>query len=264
MPNTQVDELLPCPFCGSGKISEDFGDESACIRCRDCGTQSGRVYFTADEVESDDFSRSEQAARDGWNRRAALEAHARALAQPLTEEVQRLKGERDLLCEVLRECDKVISTIEPESTDDDAGLRRLLGSIKRITLLHQADERDLFRTQGGMMNDDRTLLERAAKAAGYTIHASLMEQRRIACPDEIALALSDPGTTWWDPLNDDADALRLAVKLNIGVVSAVYTDRTCAWLYYKGRDGEFFEQHGKDIYAATRRAIVRAAAALAG
>lgn len=63
-------------------------------------------------------------------------------------------------------------------------------------------------------------------------------------------------------LTDDGDALRLAVKLNIGVMSAQYTGRTCAWQYCKGRDGEFFEEHGNDIAAATRRAVVRAAAAL--
>jgi hypothetical protein len=68
----EATRLVACPFCGFDKISEDFGDESACIRCRNCGCQSGRVYFTEAERESDDFSQSEADAREAWNRRAAL------------------------------------------------------------------------------------------------------------------------------------------------------------------------------------------------
>lgn len=64
-------DLKPCPFCGSNKISEDFGDESACVRCRNCGCQSGRAYFTDMERETDDFTETENDAREAWNRRAA-------------------------------------------------------------------------------------------------------------------------------------------------------------------------------------------------
>ncbi len=61
-------------------------------------------------------------------------------------EIQRLRGERALLAEVLREADQVLQTLAPESTDEDEGLRKLLGSIKRLTLPWQADERDLLNT----------------------------------------------------------------------------------------------------------------------
>lgn len=75
----EATRLAACPFCGSDKISEDFGDESACVRCRNCGCQSGRVYFTESERESDDFSQSEADAREAWNRRA-LDTGAREAA----------------------------------------------------------------------------------------------------------------------------------------------------------------------------------------
>jgi len=59
----------------------------------------------------------------------------------------------------------------------------------------------------------------------------------------------------WNPLTDDGDALRLAVKLKLeGIIW--YGDTTVA--------SDFAEtekvQHEDDPYAATRRAIVRAAA----
>jgi hypothetical protein len=101
---------------------------------------------------------------------------------------------------------------------------------------------------------DRELLELAAKAAG-------MEGCAVDCDDRLVfLQDGKPSSLEWNPLHNDGDALRLAVRLNIGVMSAEYTGRTCAWLYCKSRDGEFFEPHGTDVYAATRRAITRAAA----
>jgi len=104
---------------------------------------------------------------------------------------------------------------------------------------------------------DRELLEAAAKAAGIPLEWD--GNPRDWQP------MYYKGKTYhaWNPLTDDGDALRLAVRLNIGVMSAEYTGRTCAWLYCKGRDGEFFEPHGADPQAATRRAIVRAAAEIA-
>lgn len=61
----------------------------------------------------------------------------------------------------------------------------------------------------------------------------------------------------WDPLEEDADALRLAVKLRIRI--AGMDQRACAFFGLR----EFWEPEGEDPYAATRRAITRAAAALA-
>lgn len=71
---------LPCPFCGSDKIEYDDGDESSHYRCRNCGACSGRVYYTDAENSSDDYSASDAAALEAWNRRAALAA---AVAEPV-------------------------------------------------------------------------------------------------------------------------------------------------------------------------------------
>ena len=88
---------------------------------------------------------------------------------------------------------------------------------------------------------DRELLEAAAKAAGLTIGAwsdnyGAFMYRGV-----------EPGKSWWNALTDDGDALRLAVKLalfesfdfSLKISAACSEDDPCA---------------------ATRRAIVRAAA----
>ena len=88
---------------------------------------------------------------------------------------------------------------------------------------------------------DRELLQRAAKAAG-------MAATRV---DGRGWFRVDPGGSgdWelWNPLTDDGDALRLAVKLN---------------LWASVRDGSHHLDSDSDFYAATRRAITRAAAAM--
>lgn len=78
----------------------------------------------------------------------------------------------------------------------------------------------------------------------------------------------------WNPLTDDGDALRLAVKLRIAI-RLDDPDAVCAgwsanqngaptidgrgpWFWKEWIDGE--ENNNGDFYAATRRAIVRAAA----
>jgi hypothetical protein len=61
----------------------------------------------------------------------------------------------------------------------------------------------------------------------------------------------------WNPLTDDGDALRLAVECGICFGPNLDGDRAVAY----GEDGRnIVELHGTDPYAATRRAIVRAAA----
>lgn len=73
-PTLREAALKPCPFCGKDHmhLEQQFGDESGYIRCRNCGAQSGRVYWTAAELQSEDYSASEAAAIEAWNRRAAL------------------------------------------------------------------------------------------------------------------------------------------------------------------------------------------------
>ena len=59
----------------------------------------------------------------------------------------------------------------------------------------------------------------------------------------------------WNPLTDDGDALRLAVKLGLQVSERV------AEVWRDGKQTDYiFEFDDDDVYAATRRAIVRAAA----
>jgi hypothetical protein len=98
---------------------------------------------------------------------------------------------------------------------------------------------------------DRELLEFAAKAAGkkhygeYNAHAGLK-------------------TTggWWNPSIDDGDALRLAVKLQmcVGIIPSNIKDGYATVTLAPANPVEIGETHNGDPLAATRRAIVRAAA----
>ncbi len=89
---------------------------------------------------------------------------------------------------------------------------------------------------------DRELLELAAKAAGVTIKYNYLGTQDARYP--------------WNPLEDDGDALRLAVKLNLTVYH--WLDEVCV-CNEKGTVNEDLARCG-DLYAATRRAIVRASA----
>jgi hypothetical protein len=94
--------------------------------------------------------------------------------------------------------------------------------------------------------NDKELLGFAAKAAGIELWTH---------PADDWLYLDNPMRVW-NPLTDDGDALRLAVLLgmNINVVaSGVFVSR------YES-EPVIAEKSDQDIYAATRRAIVRAAA----
>lgn len=97
--------------------------------------------------------------------------------------------------------------------------------------------------------DDRELLELAAKAAGLP---------ECGWMGPAFMYVKDNTFTDWDPLTDDGDALRLAVKLRMRVnISGAMV----LVVYYTalGADG-LHEQFGQDATSATRRAIVRAAA----
>jgi hypothetical protein len=94
---------------------------------------------------------------------------------------------------------------------------------------------------------DRELLEAAAKAAGYVHHVSPIDPQQHR-PQH---------WTGWNPLTDDGDALRLAVKLELqlDLRHSFHTVRV-----YGAAEGRIDESG--DPLAATRRAIVRAAAAI--
>lgn len=92
---------------------------------------------------------------------------------------------------------------------------------------------------------DRELLEKAARASGIRV---IVDGDRLAKPHPIHE--EKPGTTW-NPIEDDGDALRLMVDCNLYGKHSL-----CTAL---GQENERCEG---DYRAATRRAIVRAAAAM--
>ena len=106
---------------------------------------------------------------------------------------------------------------------------------------------------------DRKLLELAAKAAG-------LEVLSMETKDCLAVRRDYCNHDYWNPLTDDGDALRLAVKLNLSihydtnpdsaivVVTAPWSDD---WSDFQWE--EWFDC-GNNPYTATRRAIVRASA----
>lgn len=106
-----------------------------------------------------------------------------------------------------------------------------------------------------MQESDRELLELAARAAGVEI----VRWNNSGCVPLIALKMGDLtyDVKAWNPLADDGDALRLAVMAGI-------------WIH-PGEQDEYvkavgvsavYEPPGNAREAATRRAIVRAAAAI--
>jgi hypothetical protein len=103
-----------------------------------------------------------------------------------------------------------------------------------------------------MNKTDRELLELAAKAAGYVVLASLAGHANGTTHwwKGAAWGLQIEGVDGvWNPITDDGDAFRLMVKLKFNVVPE-YT-----WSAPWDNGGTL-----ADPYAATRRAIVRAAA----
>ena len=97
---------------------------------------------------------------------------------------------------------------------------------------------------------DRELLELTAKAAGikgwWLAEFKTFQVNTAPLRNFVA----------WNPLTDDGDALRLAVKLRFDVMCheiGVHVDNDISYSS---------EISHNDPYAATRRAIVRAAAAI--
>ena len=97
---------------------------------------------------------------------------------------------------------------------------------------------------------DREMLELAARAAGYVVESHHVSGGAWVYPvGEVPDADGDyHGLFLWRPRDDDGDALRLAVQCGILNLDDA--------LFYGDRDIDY----QTDPYAATRRAIVRAAA----
>lgn len=95
---------------------------------------------------------------------------------------------------------------------------------------------------------DRELLVMAAKAAGYS---------GVSFDDGVEACING----WWapwNPIEDDGDALRLAVELDISLIGDF--PQNIVVVAFDAR--RIIEKYDGDKYAATRRAIVRAAAAI--
>lgn len=143
------------------------------------------------------------------------------------------------------------------------------------------------------MDGDRELLERAARAAGIVLatfdennipsegsHARIWPspsagELAVSTADPTVLFWNDsrdhpmcrrpskPGNVEWNPLTDDGDALRLLCKKSLRIVEnhgGAY--RAVQFTLHAETDDEI-EIEWPHTPAATRRAIVRAAAAMA-
>ena len=111
--------------------------------------------------------------------------------------------------------------------------------------------------------NDRELLELAAKAAGIKIDKSETNGggRGNTGFDLLGNAVLDwHNDKTWNPLTDDGDALRLAVKLQIQITPGTYNKDEFSAFKAAGGEAHEFRHYQQDKYAATRRAIVRAAA----
>ena len=108
---------------------------------------------------------------------------------------------------------------------------------------------------------DKELLELAAKAAGIKIVG--LVSKMIAQPDHknggFVVSNEFGGDSCWNPLTDDGDAFRLAVTIGTNYKWGGF-DVEIRNSSSGARNFCYVEKHGKDPYAATRRAIVRAAA----
>lgn len=112
-------------------------------------------------------------------------------------------------------------------------------------------------------DSDRELLKWAAKAAGYEVVSDALASSYGGGKPTLYLSHNGPS---WNPLTDDGDALRLAVKLNM--LAGIGECDCCAEAHYQGGEepvrvrfsSDFPDCEASDAFSATRRAIVRAAA----
>lgn len=116
---------------------------------------------------------------------------------------------------------------------------------------------------------DRELLELAAKAAGVDLKPMQINNVREQGDDRFVGYMTDPeqwSRGWFNPLVDDGDALRLAVSLGIDLLFTPEDVEAFAAQHAYEDHQEMITPWAwegiteKDPYAATRRAIVRAAA----
>lgn len=113
--------------------------------------------------------------------------------------------------------------------------------------------------------DDRTLIERAAKAAGYVLRWNADWMGGRGCYQRQVLNKPDPIISdWlpWSPLTDDADIARLEADCEIDVgwtaIGVCSLNRQAGDAFF-----ERYADHNGDKQKARRYASTRAAASLA-
>jgi hypothetical protein len=114
---------------------------------------------------------------------------------------------------------------------------------------------------------DRELLEKAARAAGIEWFGVFGDESNPC----IYFDIGEDEVIEWNPLTDDGDALRLAVKLGekfpcfmLGIFNRAAFPHACASVAHGDGEETYVEQDDNaDMAETTRRAIVRAAAAIA-
>ncbi len=110
--------------------------------------------------------------------------------------------------------------------------------------------------------DHKRLLEMAAKAAGISIMPCTCSDPRWPFKHDESKSRK---SGHWNPLVDDAHAMRLVVQcgLEVSFVDEDAEVRACVgYPNDAGRITYVFEDHRGDIFAATRLAVTRAAAAI--
>ena len=102
---------------------------------------------------------------------------------------------------------------------------------------------------------DKELIELAAKAAGLHVKVASNHGRGLKVHGNC---------NWWNPLTDDGDALRLAVKLGLGISFGQYAPLDVYSVYISKVEGGDELAIGciidGDEFGVVRRAITRAAA----
>lgn len=167
------------------------------------------------------------------------------LMQALVHEIEALTLGRDLAVRRLQ-----------ESTAYAIELREKLNKYKPGAPMH-ANAQLLSGIQPGTNVTEVNLVERAAKNAGYAVEWCA----GYGCEGEERDCFVLDGFEW-NPLADDGDALRLAVKLGLTVyMMNVLNGSTEVGKFLAGGFVQFGHvMHEGDPAAAARRAIVRAAA----
>src|SRR5690625_4114660 len=107
--------------------------------------------------------------------------------------------------------------------------------------------------------NDHELLEMAAKAAGLTY----VDYAGVGYDGRSGLMLTDEigrQTVTWNPLTDDGDAMRLAIKMGVNLSLPSSPNHVFVQVGERGSVPFALDRIGGNPLSATRRAIVRAAA----